>query len=140
MFFRRSIFFVLFGLMLIFGLLGLRQRSSFARGYSEGYTTAQQQANANDTGESAAETSGAEASPARPPQAYPRMHGWGFFPLFGIFGFFLKFWLMFLIFGFFMKMLGFGRHRGWHRGHWCKGEEEPREKQPEDVEPDIRYT
>ncbi len=142
MFFRRSIFFVLFALLLVLGLSGLRQRSEYAEGYAEGYAAAQQ-ADGRAAGESAAESSGAPRSSAETPPPYPVGRGWGW-GLFGLLGLFLKFWLILLLFGFFMKLLFFRRFRGWHRGHWHGpwhgGHKRPREKQPEDVEPDIQYT
>ncbi len=134
MFFRRSFFFVLFGLVLVFGLFGMRQRSNFAQGYAEGYAAAQQ-ANSAEMSES----DGAVAGAAEPAQTDPYRRGWGFFPILGFFGLLFKFWLMLMIFGFFMRMLGFGRRRCWHRGHWRGSDKQPYEKQPEDVEPDIRH-
>ena len=141
MFFRRSFFIVLFALLLLFGLFGLRQQSNFDQGYSEGYAAAQQ-VNSTESGEPAAETSGNDGNPAEAAERHPYRRGWGYFSILGFFGFFLKLWLMFIIFGFFMRMLGFGRCRTRHRrhwGHWSKWGNSPYEKQPDDVEPDIRH-
>ena len=65
--------------------------------------------------------------------------GWGTFTILGIFGVFFKFLLTLMVLGFFMKMLGFGRYHRWYRGHGRRWDEGATEKQPEDVEPDIRH-
>jgi hypothetical protein len=140
MFFRRSIFFVLLVLLLLGGLFGLRQQPDFERGYSEGYAAALQ-ANPAETGQPAAESSGSEASRAQPARPTPYWPGWGWgtFTILGIFGVFFKFLLTLMVLGFFMKMLGFGRYHRWYRGHGRRWDEGATEKQPEDVEPDIRH-
>lgn len=131
MFFRRPLFGFFFLILLLMGISGMSRQSSYSAGYQQGFAAAQQAQSA---------TEGVEASegvaPAPEPVATHHHHGhhWG---IFGIFGFFFKFWLMMMVFGFFMKMFGF-RHWKKH-GHRCGGddEDEPYEKQPEDVEPQI---
>ncbi len=130
MFYRRSIFALIFGLLLLFGLSSAWQRSNFNAGYNVGYAAAQQAGSA--TGETAGE---APAPPAAP--AGPRW-GWGFFPVFGFFGLLFKFWLFLMLFGVFFKVFGRVRRRSYHDA-WHRHKPPPYEKQPEDVDPTIQH-
>jgi hypothetical protein len=146
--FRRGFFFRgLIVVLLGFALLGALRNNGggYERGWLEGYTAGQQAAIA-----SASANDGVPAvqpAPA-PPRAYSPLHGWGggFSPLRVLAGAFFTFVMFALPLMFLMKWLFMGRrHRGWrHHGHgpWQGqgpfGHGGPREKQPEDVEPDIR--
>jgi hypothetical protein len=140
MFFKR---FFLFGLLalLIFALIGGRARSSFADGYTQGYVAGLQAA-APQSGE----TPGQATAPPVSPRFDGHAHGWGFFALFGLLLLGLPFFMMLLGFGFLFR-----RRRHWHRRpggrDWHRDQrpggrgpadgDAPREKRPEDVEPDI---
>lgn len=139
MFFKRFFFFGLLAL-LIFALLGGRARTRFAEGYTQGYAAGLQAASPQ-----AGETAG-EAPVARPPESARierGWHGWGLFPFFGFFALLCPVFLLF-----FASSLIFGRRRRWRGHHWCGGhgpgggwpghKHTRPEKQPEDVEPDIR--
>jgi hypothetical protein len=136
MFFRRSIFFILFASLLIFGLVALGGRSSFEEGYAEGFAAAQQAPSAES-----GETTGEAAPPPAQPYRSRHLLSWGFFSIFGILAFFFKFWLILIAVGFFMNMFGFGhfRHWGHHRWHRHGDDDGPYEKGPDDVEPDIQH-
>ena len=136
MFFRGRFFMRTFLLLLLLGIfMSVAGRWSYNAGWSDGYVAAQTTAQ-NDDGQT-------NVSPPAP-QAYP-YRGWGFGPLGWFFGGLLKFWLFLVLVGLGLKLLGWGRWgRHWHEGrrhhHWReRGEyDAPREKRPEDVEPDVR--
>jgi hypothetical protein len=123
MFFRRKIFFFAFLGLLFIGIGGMRQRSAFEMGYWRGYTAGEQASDGklNDSAESG------ETTRQTPEAPYYRGHRHGF-------GFF-KFVLLVLFAGMFMRRVGSRKH-GWHNHRHGGGE--PKEKQPEDVEPDLR--
>ncbi|MEM7112599.1 MAG: hypothetical protein AAF614_09200 [Chloroflexota bacterium] len=159
MFFRR---FVVGGLllMLVFGALGGMRRNTYHAGYERGYEAGLREA-ASESAESATDgkatsgqESGEEGQNGRSEHSHyhSRYHGhgyghghhWGFAP-FGFFGFLLKFFFFMFLMKMLFKFLGWGRWRHGHRPPWDKGGkgddesgEEPYEKQPEDVEPDVR--
>ena len=163
MFFRRFFFTILFGLLLIIGFAGMRHQSGYAQGYEQGYADAAQAFTAESAAEMAGQSEGQTAEQTAPtaPAAIYRPGGSG--GLFGVFGFLFKLFLIFAAFAFFMKLFIPGRRRRWrgcrsgfrgHRRHWGKWDhhhggphqrekqpqkgEEGYEKQPEDVEPDVR--
>jgi hypothetical protein len=164
MFFRRFFFVILFGLLLFIGFSGMRHQAGFAQGYEQGYTAAAQDFAPVESAAGSAAGAAAEF-PSAPATSYRPGWGWGFYPVFGFFGLIFKFFLVFAAIGFFMKLLffGFGRRRRWHghksgpgghHRHWGKWDSASRprrdpdnqpqkgdddyEKQPEDVEPDVR--
>ncbi|KAA3655437.1 MAG: hypothetical protein DWQ04_33565 [Chloroflexi bacterium] len=145
--FRKRFVGGLLALLLVFGGLSFMGRTSYSRGWTDGYFSAQQAESSED---GAAETAVPPHSRFRAP--YYR----GYSPFAMIIGGIFKFWLFMMLFGFIFKMLFFRR---WRRGHWgkqghhfrgrgpwgsppwCYGhdsDDEPYEKSPEDVEPDIR--
>ncbi|MCA9929002.1 MAG: hypothetical protein KC419_11010 [Anaerolineales bacterium] len=143
--FRRRFVGGLLALLLIVGGLSLIGRMSYSRGWTDGYFSGQQVT----AGEDGAET-------AVPPTSYRHYpyRGWGFSPFAFIIGGIFKFWLFVMLMGLIFKMFFFrrwrrgpwGRHH-WHGHHWHghkppwasrSGDDEPYEKSPEDVEPDIR--
>lgn len=159
MFFRRFFFAVFFVLLLFFGLAAMRHQSGYARGFEQGYAAAAQ--------DFAAEKGTESAEPAQPAPAAPGHQSWGLFPGVGLFGMFFQCLLILAAFAFFMKLLFFGRRHRWkdhrsgpwsHHGHWGKwghhhgrspgredgSQKRPQkgdddyEKQPEDVDPDVR--
>lgn len=142
------------GFFLIFALFSVMRGGSYRSGYTRGFYDGQAAVVNETVGETA-------VSPIAPPAYAPSYRHYGFFAfLGGIFKFI--FTLMFI--GFIFKLVVFGplwmRHRGkghWkghhrhhrgHRGHKWHGHhkewhrhwhnDEPHEKSPEDVEPDIR--
>ncbi len=150
--FRRRFVGGLLALLLVFGGLSLIGRMSYSRGWTDGYFSAQQVV----SGE------GGAAETAVPP--YTRYHspyyGRGFSPFGMIIGGIFKFWLFVMLMGLIFKIFFFRRwrrgpwdehYRGghhWHGHPWggppwhhWRGErqgDEPYEKSPEDVEPNIR--
>lgn len=143
MFFRRGHFIRMFlllflALMLVGAVVSVAGRGSYGEGWTDGFAAAQ----------AAAGDDGGTAAPAPAPQATP-YRGWGFGPIGWFFGGVFKFFLFFLLFGFGLKLLGglFGwghwrrhRHKGGHYRPWHGpgDRDEPYEKSPEDVEPDVR--
>lgn len=140
MFFRRGIFMRTILLILLIGIFAsVAGRRSYDTGWSDGYIAAQAMAQVED---------GQTTVPSLPaPRGLHR--GWGFSPLGWIGWFFaglFKFFIFLLLIGLTLKLLvggrwrrhhkhGHGHHPRWHGRH---EEEAPREKSPEDVEPDIR--
>ncbi|NLF64373.1 MAG: hypothetical protein GX579_07195 [Chloroflexi bacterium] len=135
MFFRGRFFLRTILLLLLIGIFAsVAGRWSYNAGWTDGYVTAQSGARQAD---------GEEAAPPVAPRPVP-YRGWGFGPLGWFFGGLLKFWLFLLLAGLTLKLLfgggrhlhghGYRRHDHWHGPHERGG---PREKGPEDVEPDI---
>lgn len=144
---RGRIFPLLFVGFLLVMVSGLFNRGAYRDGWLDGYVAGQ------------TVESGETAAPAVPVPA-TRGPGWGDHPVGWFFGGILKVFLFMMLFGFLFKMVLFGlfgrrwRKHGGHgkRGHHRHGhghgrvhrkwhdddEDEPYEKQPEDVEPDIR--
>lgn len=147
--FRRRFMGGLLALLLIVGGLSLIGRMSYSRGWTDGYFSGQQ---VETTGEDGTETA---VPPTTNYRHYP-YRGWGYSPFTSIIGGIFKFWLFFMLIGLAFKMLFFRRWRRggrhwhgplWHGHHghkppWaggpCGQDDEPYEKSPEDVEPDIR--
>ncbi len=146
--FRRRFVGLLLGGLLLFGLFGMAGRSSYSRGWSEGYF-AGQQVEVGEDGETA----------VSPQPTYRAPYGRHYSPFGWFIGGIFKFWITLMLIGMFFKMFFFRRFRGrgrhrhsgqhWHSGQhrhgppWCWHSEhdeddgEPHEKSPEDVEPDI---
>ena len=147
--FRRRFIGGLLAMLLIFGGLNFIGRTSYSRGWTDGYFTSQQ-----------AESSEDGAETAVPPTYRSPYYGRGYHsPFLWFVGGIFKFWLFMMLFGLIFKMMffrrwrrgGWGGHRYHRRGpwggpphHWGKppwdngDDDEPYEKSPEDVEPDIR--
>lgn len=140
--------FVGFLFLMLFGALrGGAYRSGFAQGYYAGQV----------------ETLAGQGESAVPVAPNPRASvygpaygdGWGYAGPLGFVGGVFKFFFTLLLVGFVFKLLMFGRWRRWHgdgrhhhsdwkgpHGKWKhhrNGKHDgPKEKSPEDVEPDIR--
>jgi hypothetical protein len=136
MFYRGRFFLRTILLLLLIGVFAsVAGRWSYNAGWTDGYVTAQ-------TG--ASHTDGETAAPVSAPRAVP-YRSWEFGPLGWFFGGLLKFWLFLLLVGLSLKLLFGGgrhlhRHDRWRHHHWHGPHDRgaPREKGPEDVEPDIR--
>ena len=148
--FRRRFVGGLLALLLVFGGLSLMGRMAYSRGWTDGYFSAQQVESGED---GAAETAVPPATRYHSPY-----YGRGFSPFGWFIGGLIQFWIMMMLIGLVFKLFFFRRWRrgpwGGHHGHhrhdqpwggppWChwRGErhgDEPYEKSPEDVEPDIR--
>ncbi len=119
MFFRRKFFFFAFLGLLFLGIGGMRQHSAYEMGYRQGYAAAERVENSAESSETPAPQT------HYAPHHRGRHHGFGFF----------HFVLLFFVASTFMRCMD-GKRHGWH--HHRHGGGEPKEKQPEDVEPDIR--
>jgi hypothetical protein len=140
MFRRRLVGMVLAGFLFI-GVVSMSGRLSYSRGWTDGYFAGQQAPAVAEGGET-----GETAVPPQAPYRYAPT-GYGHFsPVGSVIGGIFKFFFFFMLMSLFFKMLFFRRRwygsRGahWHRPPWHHGShgDEPYEKSPEDVEPDIR--
>ncbi|MEM7330591.1 MAG: hypothetical protein AAF490_00775 [Chloroflexota bacterium] len=162
---RRGRFFrFLLAGLLIFTLFGAMRggayRSGYARGFYEGQTVTQQQAEPT-LPEGGAETAVPANESFRRGPVYGPGYGGGHhhFGFFGFIGGLFQFFFTLLFFGFIFKMMGFlfwrryafnngwkgprgpyGRHSWSHRGQrrWQREDSGGYEKSPEDVDPDVR--
>lgn len=132
---------------LLFLLFGAFRGGAYRAGFSQGYQAGQSDTLAGQR------VDGETAVPVTPRQPRPGAEygGWGYAGPMSVVGGVFKFFFVLLLIGFVFKMLMIGhwhhqhgRSHGWkghhnhpwhkHHGKWNP----PREKKPEDVEPDIR--
>lgn len=159
MFLRR---FVVGGLLalLVLGSLGGMRRNNYSSGYEAGFLAGQQAAAVASEAPKADSAEAPKASAAESEAENGRSrhghhghyyghghygHGWGFSPFAFFIGGLFKFFFFFMLMGMIFKFFGFRRWRHGHRPPWHKGPgndedngDSTYEKQPEDVEPDIR--
>ena len=148
MFMRRRAFFLapLMFLLLALGLGSLAGRARTNDAYEAGFAAGQ----ASTVVEEGAASEGASTN-ANADRAY---YGPGYgYHGFGFFGFFFKMIFFIFFFGFLFRLFGFWRWRRWHarrggghHGPWHRGgprspqgDEGPREKQPQDIDPNTYY-